>query len=130
MENSTYQIGEVQFNPLAKELIFNRYRSVNLSVRETIILQYLLEHPNKAITLSEIINQCLSHYHCDPISIRKTIQLLSSKLEIADHIEYPYIDCYMFNQKETVDESPSLFNVKRLRRFLSRSPQMSKALAS
>jgi DNA-binding response OmpR family regulator len=128
MENVNYQIGEVQFNPTAKELVFSRFRSVRLSNRENAILQYMLENPNKAITLTEIIAQCLADYPCDPIGTRKTIQLLSAKLELEDNIEYPYIDCYMFRNLSAAQEKSSLFNVSRLKRFLSRSPQMSKAL--
>ncbi len=129
MENLNYQIGEVQFNPTAKELVFSRFRSVRLSNRENAILQYMLENPNKAITLAEIIAKCLSDYPCDPIGTRKTIQLLSAKLELEDHIEYPYIDCYMFRNASEQEDKGSLFNVNRLRRFLGRSPQMSKAMA-
>jgi DNA-binding response OmpR family regulator len=129
MENTTYQIGEVQFNPMKQVLIFNRFRSVKLSHKESLILQYMMKNTNKAITLSEIISQCLVQYQCDPLSTRRAIQQLSTKLELADHIEYPYIDCYMFHASEKEEELPSIFNFKRIKKLFSRTPHMTKLVA-
>lgn len=129
MENTSYQIGEVQFDPEKKELIFNRYRSVRLSTKESLILRYMLDNPNKAITLAEILGSCLAQYNAEPISTRKTIQLLSHKLELADHIEYPYIDCYMFRADKATTQKQAPVLVKRIKRLFSRVPAMSKAPA-
>ncbi|MFT5164696.1 MAG: DNA-binding response OmpR family regulator, partial [Alteromonadaceae bacterium] len=71
MEKSHYHIGEVEFNVQDKNLVFNRYRSVKLTNRETLILQYLLECPNQAITLTEIIQKGLVQHPSDPIATRK-----------------------------------------------------------
>lgn len=126
MEDSSIKIAHVLFNPSHKELIFSRYRSVKLNNRETLILQYLVKNQNKAITLTEIIQQCLSQYHNDPIVTRKNIQQLSAKLESADFIEYPYIDCYLFRCQCQSEEKLPLFNFKRLKRLFNRTPQMNK----
>ena len=117
MEHSHYLIGEVQFVPENKSLIFNRYRSVKLTNRETLILQYLLDKPNQAITLSEILQNCLSEFPSDPGATRKIIQGLSTKLELADHIEYPYVDCYRFRCTNADEEKPPLLSLKGLKRL-------------
>jgi DNA-binding response OmpR family regulator len=126
---STYRIGEIQFKPNDQVLIFSRYRRVKLTNRETLILSYLLDHPNKAITLSELMAQCLNEHQYDPVVIRKTIQLLSSKLEAADNIEYPYIDCYRFVCECEQKSALSIFSLKRIKRWFNRTPRMSKELA-
>jgi len=129
-QNKCYKIGEVLFNTINKELIFNRFRSVKLTCKESLILQYFLDNPNKAITLSELIANCLSQFQSDPIGTRKTVQLLSAKLELVDFIEYPYIDCYRFR---CVDEPPqklALFDLRRIKRWFNRAPQMSKVAIS
>lgn len=97
-QTTSYHIGEVEFTPQHKQLVFNHHRVVKLTQRESLILQYLLERPNQAITLSEILNNCLKTVNPEPIATRRTIQLISAKLETADFIEYPYIDCYRFAQ--------------------------------
>lgn len=129
MENSNYQIGDLQFDPNHKELVFNRYRSVKLTNRESLILQYLLENPNKAITLAELLSNALGQYQSDPIATRKTVQLLSNKLERSDFIEYPYIDCYMFRYDERAQNAGQLFKLKSLKRLFSRMPLMTKTFA-
>lgn len=129
MENTNYQIGDLQFSPNKKELIFNRYRCVKLSTKESLILQYLLDNPNKAITLAELLSNALRQYQSDPIATRKTIQLLSNKLERSDCIEYPYIDCYMFRYDEHARQKNQGANLKRIKRWFSRVPAMTKSYA-
>ena len=128
--SKSYQIGEVTFTPAEKLLVFSRYRSVKLSARETLVLQYLLDNANQAITLTEIISKCLHDYPCDPIATRKTIQQLSFKLELADHIEYPYIDCYLFryNAEAQTNQKQGLFNFKKLTKLLQRAPLFTRSV--
>ena len=126
MEKSHYRIDEVQFIPQEKSLVFNRYRSVKLTSREAQILQYMLDNPNQATTLSEIIQKSLSDYPTDPVATRKIIQVLSTKLELADHIEYPYVDCYMFSCHDPSDKKPSLFSFKGLKRWLKGNPEVAR----
>ena len=120
-QSQNYQIGEVEFNAVQQQLVFGRYRKIKLTQRETLILAYLLDRPNQPITLTEIINQALKSFHGEPMAIRRTIQLLSAKLELADHIEYPYIDCYRFKQPETEPKSKS-FNLWQSLKRLFTSP--------
>lgn len=114
-----FKIGEVEFNPHSQELIFSRFRSVQLTEQESGILLYLLQHANQAITLNELMTNCLNQQPSDPIGTRKVIQQLCAKLEIADHIEYPYIDCYRFHLDVQIKQK-SLFDISRIKRWFSR----------
>ncbi len=127
MESKSYQIGELQFNSSSKELVFNRYRCVKLSNREALILQYLLDNPNKAITLAELLSNPLAQYTNDPIATRKTIQHLSTKLERCDCIEYPYIDCYMFRYDEQAQQLAQASPLARVKRWFGRMPAFTRA---
>ena len=80
-------------------------------------MHYLLEHKNQAITLSEIITKCLNNVQCEPMAIRRSIQVLSTKLETVDFIEYPYIDCYRFHLEVASKQSQPAHLFTQLKRW-------------
>ena len=129
-ESAVFQIGDVEFNPQKEQLIFSRYRKVKLTTRESLILHYLLEHKNQAITLSEIISQCLNNIQCEPMAIRRSIQLLSTKLETVDFIEYPYIDCYRFQLETASNQSQPAHWFAQLKRWFKGELSAHRALVS
>ena len=127
-ETTSFQIGDVEFNPQKEQLIFSRYRKVKLTTRESLILKYLLEHKNQAITLTEIMSQCLKSFTCEPMATRRTIQLLSTKLELVDYIEYPYIDCYRFHLETSIKHSQPSHMFAQLKRWFKGELSASRAL--
>lgn len=127
-ETEIFHIGDVEFNPQKEQLIFSRYRKVKLTTRESLILKYLLEHKNQAITLTGIMTQCLKRFNCEPMATRRIIQLLSTKLEMVDYIEYPYIDCYRFHLETSVKHSQPTHLFAQLKRWFKGELDANRAL--